>query len=71
MKMEGLPSSPKGAVEWIGGRWNEAVNVSLISNLYAVSLSFCVIPWQVILETCTAASFVLSLDWLDIDFHEF
>lgn len=29
MKMDGL----KGAVEWIGGRWNDAVTVSSILNL--------------------------------------
>jgi hypothetical protein len=30
VKMEELASGPKGAVEWIGNRWNDAVNVSLV-----------------------------------------
>lgn len=40
MTMEDLARGPKGAVEWIGGRWNEAVNVNIISStLFFLSLS--------------------------------
>lgn len=33
MKIEGLPSTPKNAMEWIGNLWNDAANVSWILSM--------------------------------------